>query len=113
MPIYEYEPDGHDCLMCEGRVAAIQGINEEPLSYCPDCGLKVRRVISKASFKMAKGGADEAAKRGFTTFKRAEAGIWEKVAGPGVDGIMATAEDRAAAEAEKSSPKRKVLDLDE
>src|SRR5687767_14437924 len=80
VPIYEYEPADHDCLMCDGRVAVIQGKDEEPLQYCPHCGLEVRRVISKASFKMSKGSFDDAAKRGFTTFKRSEKGVWEKVA---------------------------------
>lgn len=88
VPIYEYEPTDHDCLMCEGRVGVIQGVHDEPLQFCPDCGLSVRRVISKASFQFSKGGADEAAKRGFTTFRKAETGVWEKIAGPGVDGII-------------------------
>lgn len=88
MPIYEYEPDGHDCLMCDGRVAVIQGVNDEPLKYCPDCGLEVRRVISKASFKLSKGNFDSAAKKGFTTFRKTEKGVYEKIAGEGVDGII-------------------------
>jgi putative FmdB family regulatory protein len=88
MPIYEYEPVDHDCLMCEGKVSVIQGINEEPLTHCPDCGMPVRRVISKASFKLSKGDFDQAAKKGFTTFRRSEQGVWEKIAGEGVDGIV-------------------------
>lgn len=89
MPIYEYEPADHDCLMCPNRIMVIQSVNEGALEYCPDCGLAVRRVISQASFKLSKGGADEAAKRGFSTFRKAEKGVWEKIAGPGVDGIIA------------------------
>jgi len=112
MPIYEYEPEGHDCLMCEGRVQAIQAIGEEALKFCPWCGLEVRRVISQASFRIPKGGAsaDKAARHNLTTFKRAERGVWEKVAGPGVDAIVSSDEDKRAIEAEKSQPK--VLDLD-
>ncbi len=111
MPIYEYEPDDRDCLMCEGRVAVIQGIDEEPLQFCPDCGLEVRRVISRVSFKMQKGGnADQAAAKGLSTWRRAEAGKWEKVAGPGVDMIVGSPEDQAAVEAEKKPTK--IVDLD-
>jgi putative FmdB family regulatory protein len=112
MPIYEYEPDDRECLMCDGRVEVIQAVSDEPLKYCPDCGLEVKRVVSRASFKMARAsGADKAAARGFTTWKRAEKGKWEKVAGEGVDMIVGTPEDTAAVEAEKAKP-AKVVDLD-
>lgn len=98
--------------MCDGRVAAIQGVNEDPLKFCPHCGMEVRRVISRATFKLA-GEApalDKAGKKGFTTFRRAEKGVWERVDGVGPDYISGTKEDIAAVEAEKS-PKR-VVDLD-
>ena len=105
MPIYEYEPDDRECLMCEGRVAVIQDASEEPLQFCPHCGLEVRRVISKASIKI--GGRtdfDRAARKGFTTFRRSGAGTWEKVAGEGPEGLQ---RDDAA------KPPKKVLDLDQ
>jgi putative FmdB family regulatory protein len=112
MPIYEYEPDDRECLMCEGRIEVIQGIEEEALKFCPQCGLEVKRVISRASFKIQRAsGADRGAKKGLSTFKRVESGKWEKVAGPGVDMIVSSPEDFAAIEAEKKSPK-KVVDLD-
>lgn len=83
MPVYEYEPDGHDCFICEGRVEALQSANDEPLKYCPTCGLEVRRVFSKASFKMAGElpQMDKAGKRGFTTYKKAGGGFYERVDG--------------------------------
>ena len=111
MPIYEYEPDNRECLMCEGRIEVIQDISEVPLAYCPQCGLEVVRVVSRSSFKVSKAtGADKAAAKGFTTWKRAEKGAWEKVAGEGVDMIVGTEEDKAAIEAEKKPSK--VIDLD-
>ena len=83
MPIYEYEPVDRECLMCEGRVEVLQGIEEGALEYCPYCGMGVRRVISKASIKVVKSTDPvAAAKRGFTTFRRAGKGVWEKVASP-------------------------------
>ena len=48
MPIYEYEslyPD-RGCERCANRFEIIQGINEKPLALCPDCGAKIRKVIS-------------------------------------------------------------------
>lgn len=113
MPVYEYEPVDRDCLMCNGRVDVIQGVNEEPLKYCPSCGLDVKRVISRVTFKM-QGAApdDKASKKGFTTFKRAEKGVWEKVAGDGPDVLAGTKEDIAAVEAEAKAPS-KVFNLDE
>ena len=68
--------------MCDGRVAAIQGINDEPLKYCPDCGLDVRRVVSRFSSQVSRGNPIEKGdKRGFSTFRKMESGKWEKIAG--------------------------------
>jgi putative FmdB family regulatory protein len=87
MPIYEYEPHERDCLMCEGRVEVLQGVSEEALRYCPYCGLEVRRVISRASVQVRTAvDPESAAKKGFTTFRRAGKGVWEKVASPEQDG---------------------------
>lgn len=103
MPIYEYEPDDRECLMCDGRVDVIQGVDEEPLKYCPWCGLEVCRVISRASFSMRMGpNPQKAADRGFTTWKRSTAGVWEKVAGEGVDYMVGSAEEiQAVKDSEK------------
>ncbi len=85
MPIYEYEPDDRDCLLCEGRVDVIQAIDEEALNTCPWCGLSVVRVISRASFNIRKSvDPVSAAKKGFSTFRKLETGKWEKVAGPDI-----------------------------
>lgn len=82
MPIYEYEPDGHDCFMCEGRVAAIQEIGAEPLKFCPDCGLEVRRVISRFNAQFSRGNPiEKGGKREFNAWKKVEDGKWERIAG--------------------------------
>ncbi len=112
VPIYEYEPDDRDCLMCEGKVAVIQTITEPTLEFCPWCGLNVKRVVSRVSFKMR--GIDpvkDGGNKGFTTFKKSEKGVWEKVTGEGPDFLVGSKEDMAAVEAEKL-PKPKILDLD-
>ncbi len=89
MPIYEYEPVGRQCLMCEGRIEILQSASEDALALCPWCGLEVKRVISRAEISMrsAKTDFDKAAKRGFTTFRRSESGVWERIAGDGADVI--------------------------
>jgi putative FmdB family regulatory protein len=112
MPIYEYEPVDRECLICEGKNEVIQGINDAPLEFCPTCGLEVRRIVSRASFRLNKEHAPEtAAKKGFTTFKRVEKGKWEKIGGEGPDMIVGSKSDIEAVESE-SKPK-KVIDLDQ
>ncbi|OWU64396.1 MAG: hypothetical protein CBB60_010015 [Armatimonadetes bacterium Cent15-Ar3] len=111
MPIYEYEPVDRDCFMCPNRIEVIQEIGADAYKFCPYCGLDVKKVVSSATFKIGVSTKeDDAAKKGFTTYKRAEKGVWEKAAGEGPDIITGTKEDLKAVEAEKA-PKPKVLDL--
>jgi putative FmdB family regulatory protein len=111
MPQYEYEKLDDPCEICPGRFAVIQGINEDPITHCPTCGLRVKKVISKASIKIhTSTNADKAAKHGLTTYKRAQEGTWEKVGGDGVDFIQGTPEDIQSVKAEKKKPKKINLD---
>lgn len=116
MPIYEYEANEWACAICNGRFDALQSIEDEPLKYCPTCGQEVVKVISKATIKIAKfHGHEHAGKKGFTTYKRSEEGVWEKIAGEGVDAILSTEEDIQAVKQEKDIQKSegsgKILDL--
>lgn len=112
MPIYEYEPLDHDCLICNGRMESLQGVNDPEHSLCPTCGLPIRRVISKTSFKVGNPySAGEAARKGFTTYKKVGAGQYEKVAGEGADAIVPRPEDVQAVNAERQEGK-KLLDFD-
>lgn len=53
MPIYEYQ-----CSHCSHLSAHIQRMNDEPLIHCSRCDKdSLTKLISKASFKMAAGGA--------------------------------------------------------
>ena len=47
MPIYEYKAvgDAH-CRMCRDTFEVRQGIKDEPLKNCPECGAEVRRLFS-------------------------------------------------------------------
>lgn len=41
MPTYEYE-----CESCLHRFEAVQKMSDAPLAECPECGEKIRRVLS-------------------------------------------------------------------
>ncbi len=112
MPLYEYEPiDDWDCHICGGRFEVLQSPNEDALSTCPTCGMPCRRLISKVQVKVAKyHGADKAGDKGFTTYRRAEKGVWERIGGPGVDAIVGDPNDIAEVESEKKPVKK--IDLD-
>ena len=86
MPIYEYAAVAKGCPHCEGRFEVMQKLHDEPLTQCPHCGAGVTRVISAPS--VAVGGAhllkeSHAAKHGFTQYRRAGGGVYEKTAGKG------------------------------
>ena len=50
MPTYEYE-----CRDCSHAFERFQGINEDPIAECPECGGKVRRLISSGGGLVFKG----------------------------------------------------------
>ena len=48
MPIYEYKSkNGANCKLCKNKFEVRQGINDEPLKRCPQCGAEIRRVFSR------------------------------------------------------------------
>ena len=47
MPIYEYKAkDGSHCKLCKNKFEVRQGINDEPLKRCPECGAEIKKVFS-------------------------------------------------------------------
>ena len=48
MPIYEYEAIAPEkgCRKCKNGFEYIQSSNEEPLTRCPECNSKIKKVIS-------------------------------------------------------------------
>lgn len=113
MPIYEYEPIGFPCTICDERFEVIQEIADDPLQYCPTCGMACRKLVSSVSFKIDKTpNATEAAKKGFTTWRKAGAATWEKVAGPGVDVIQGTPEQVEEIKNPKAAEPVLRIDLD-
>ena len=48
MPIYEYKAiDGAHCKLCKGGFEVRQGMNDEPLRKCPECGAEIRKLFSR------------------------------------------------------------------
>jgi putative FmdB family regulatory protein len=45
MPVYEYE-----CLACLTKHEIMQKITDKPLTACPACGGKLKKIISNTSF---------------------------------------------------------------
>jgi putative FmdB family regulatory protein len=86
MPIYEYAAVAKGCSHCEAHFDVMQKLRDDALTQCPECGATVIRVISAPS--VAVGGAHllkegHAAKHGFTQYRRAGGGVYEKTAGKG------------------------------
>ena len=88
MPLYEYEPDGEGCEYCRVRFEVMQKMADAPLKKCPKCGRKCHRVFS--SFAPIKGtkamlSPKNLGEKGFTQYKKAGGGYYEKTCGSGPD----------------------------
>lgn len=88
MPIYEYTATqpSTSCPHCVGCFEDFARISDPELTQCPQCGAAIKRVISVASVI---GGSAHVlqeshfSKRGFTQYKKAGGGVYEKTAGDG------------------------------
>ena len=86
MPIYEYAAAAKGCPHCEGHFDVLQKLSEPALTQCPQCGAAVVRVISAPSVAMGNSHLlkeKNVEKRGFTQYRRAGKGVYEKTAGKG------------------------------
>lgn len=86
MPIYEYEHDGERGEECPERFEAFQRMSDAPLDRCPACGRPCHRVFS--SFAPMRGTQGmfqpkNLERLGFTQYRRAGGGYYEKVCGRG------------------------------
>jgi len=81
MPIYEYEHIGEGCNL--GKIFELsQSLDSEKLSRCPQCGKKVKRLISLCSVSTPKTDSDLKS-HGFTKLVRRDHGIYENVTATG------------------------------
>ena len=87
MPIYEYRPTGKaHCAFCADGFEILRKISEAKLGSCPECGAAVERVISAPNVGGAVGPSLDPSnieKHGFTQYRRAGKGVYEKTAGKG------------------------------
>lgn len=88
MPIYEYAvaEATPGCAHCATRFEVLARINDPELTHCPQCGAPVTRLISVAS--VIGGNAhvlkeSHFSKHGFTQYRKAGGGVYEKTAGDG------------------------------
>ncbi|HLA86313.1 MAG TPA: zinc ribbon domain-containing protein [Thermoguttaceae bacterium] len=86
MPLYEYQSDGAGCEHCAARFEVLQSVNDPPVEKCPQCGGPCHRVFS--SFAPIKSTRDKLsaknlARHGFTQYKKAGGGYYEKTTGDG------------------------------
>lgn len=72
MPTYEYE-----CLSCKHRFEVLQSITSKPKTKCPQCGKKLKKLISSAGGFIFKGSGFYA-----TDYKKADKSA-NKTAVPG------------------------------
>lgn len=84
MPIYEYDHDSEAPEGCSHRFEAIQGLEAEPLVLCPTCSQACHRVISAfgiVTTERALLNPKNLESKGFTMYKKAGDGVYEKAAG--------------------------------
>jgi len=86
MPIYEYRAVAGVCGQCGDGFELLRKLSDPELTHCPVCEQPIERVISAPSVSRGKAhmlSQDNVAKHGFTQYKRAGSGVYEKTAGDG------------------------------
>ena len=83
MPIYEFEHDETPCSL--GKVFDFkQSIDDEPLSQCPQCSGKVKKIVSRINISCPKSNS-ELRDLGFTKLVKRDDGVYENVTARGND----------------------------
>ncbi len=87
MPIHEYIASGErHCPHCRGGFDVLQRLTDPPLDTCPQCGAPARQRISAPHVVAGQGQRlkeGHLEKHGFTQYRRAGGGVYEKTAGKG------------------------------
>ncbi len=93
MPFYEYiaSTEAH-CDHCERPFTLLRRLSDPDLTSCPACGAAVRKVLSPPNVvagqahKLKPSSIEQA---GFTQYRKAGKGVYEKTAGKGPGVISA------------------------
>jgi putative FmdB family regulatory protein len=91
MPLYEYAPDSGSCEVCRGRFEVLQTMDAPPLAQCPQCGAACHRVLSTFAPQSGKShllSPQNLAAKGFTQYRKAGDGVYEKTAGSGGPDVL-------------------------
>lgn len=86
MPLYQYDHDSKPPKGCQERFEVLEGLNAPPLKKCPECGKPCHRIFSPFSaIKSVRGtlSTKNLARHGFTQYKKAGGGHYEKTCGDG------------------------------
>lgn len=90
MPIYVYcATTERQCAWCADGFDVLQSLHEPATKACPECGAPVARVLTAPNLASSKPSLSEESigKRGFTQYRKAERGVYEKTVGKGPDVI--------------------------
>jgi putative FmdB family regulatory protein len=90
MPINVYKASGErSCPVCRDGFERLQKLDAAPLTRCPACSAPVRKQISAPN--LASSGPslreDNLERHGFTQYRKAGKGVYEKTAGKGPEVI--------------------------
>lgn len=86
MPLYEYASENTACPTCGNGMEVLQRLSDPALEHCASCGAPLKRIISAPhvvggqSHRLSE---DHVGKHGFTQYRRAGKGVYEKTAGKG------------------------------
>ena len=86
MPIFEYRATSPgDCPICASGFERLHKPSESELKDCPSCGNAVKRVASAPSLASSSPSLDSKnlEQHGFTQYRKAGKGEYEKTAGKG------------------------------
>ena len=86
MPVYEYEHLDKPCRL-KKQFEVVQPMADKPLTRCPECGGKVKKLISSANISTPKSNS-ELRDLGFTKLVRRDDGVYENVTARGGDKKM-------------------------
>ena len=86
MPIYEYEHIGKSCKLGK-QFEMVQSMADNPLKKCPECGGKIKKLISSTNISTPKTNS-ELRDLGFTKLVRRDDGVYENVTARGGDKKM-------------------------
>ncbi len=87
MPFYEYASCADSpCPACRNGITVLQKLAEAPLESCPECGGPMKRIISPPNVVSGQAHRlkeSNIEKAGFTQYRKAGKGVYEKTAGKG------------------------------